>query len=38
VPLNYILDREGKVADAWYGGKETFARAMKLLQKLGIAE
>jgi hypothetical protein len=36
VPLNYILDREGKVADAWYGGKETFPRALKALYKLGI--
>jgi S1-C subfamily serine protease len=35
VPVNYILDREGKVADAWYGvGIES--RAVKALNKLGL--
>jgi S1-C subfamily serine protease len=36
VPLNYILDREGKIAAAWYGiGIES--RAVKALNKLGLS-
>jgi peroxiredoxin len=36
VPLNYIIDRQGKVAAAWYGYKEGDERGMKVLEKLGI--
>jgi peroxiredoxin len=35
VPMSYIIGRDGKVVDAWYGGKESHARAIKALQKLG---
>ncbi|MGB2697110.1 MAG: redoxin domain-containing protein [Candidatus Zixiibacteriota bacterium] len=34
VPLNYIIDREGKVADAWYGHDKE--QSIKALEKLGI--
>ena len=37
VPLNYILDREGKIVEGFYGGKETFPRALRVLEKLGIS-
>jgi len=33
VPVSYIIDREGKVVDAWYGNYE---RALGVLEKLGI--
>ncbi|MHC5078495.1 MAG: peroxiredoxin family protein, partial [Planctomycetota bacterium] len=36
VPLNYIIDREGKVVDAWYGYQEGHPRAKKNLRKLRI--
>jgi peroxiredoxin len=36
VPLNYIIDREGKVAAAWYGYSKKGGRGMKVLEKLGI--
>ena len=36
VPLNYIIDREGKVADAWYGYEEGHKRAIAALEKLGV--
>lgn len=35
VPLNYIIDREGKIVDAWYGYEEGHPRAMAALQKTG---
>ena len=35
VPMSYIIDRDGKVVDAWYGGKESHPRAIKALQKAG---
>jgi peroxiredoxin len=36
VPLNYIIDREGKVVDAWYGYEEGHKRAIAALEKLGV--
>ncbi|MFC1603697.1 redoxin domain-containing protein [Planctomycetota bacterium] len=36
VPLNYIIDRQGKVAAAWYGYKEGDKRGVQILEKLGI--
>ena len=36
VPLNYIIDREGRVAAAWYGYSKKSGRGMKVLEKLGI--
>jgi peroxiredoxin len=36
VPVNYIIDREGKVVDAWYGNEEDFARALAALKKAGL--
>jgi len=36
VPLNYIIDREGKVVDAWYGYEEGHKRALTVLEKLEI--
>lgn len=34
VPLNYIIDQEGKIADAWYGHDKE--QSIKALEKLGI--
>jgi peroxiredoxin len=36
VPLNYIIDREGKVVDAWYGYEEGHKRAFTALEKAGV--
>ena len=36
VPLNYIIDREGKVVDTWYGYEEGHARARAALKKAGL--
>ncbi len=36
VPLNYIIDREGKVVDAWYGYEEGHKRAIAALEKAGL--
>ncbi len=36
VPLNYIIDREGKVVDAWYGNEKDFKRALTVLEKAGV--
>jgi hypothetical protein len=33
VPVNYIIDQEGKVVDAWYGYQEGHARALAALKK-----
>ncbi len=35
VPMNYIIDREGKVVDAWYGGGREHPKAIAALQKAG---
>ncbi len=36
VPLNYIIDRQGKVVDAWYGYEEGHPRALAALKKAGL--
>ncbi len=36
VPLNYIIDREGKIVDAWYGYEEGHKRATAALEKAGM--
>ena len=36
VPLNYVIDREGKVVDAWYGNDDEFSRALAAMQKAGL--
>ena len=33
VPLNYIIDRQGKIVDAWYGYEEGHKRAIEALEK-----
>lgn len=33
VPLNYIVDREGKIVDGWYGND--YARALRRIDALG---
>ena len=36
VPLNYIIDRKGKVVDAWYGYERGHRRAITALEKSGV--
>ncbi len=36
VPLNYIIDREGKIAYGWYGYEKDDPRPQEHLKKLGI--
>jgi peroxiredoxin len=36
VLLSYIIDKEGKVVDAWYGYDKDHQRAIAALQKLGL--
>ncbi|MBN2134024.1 MAG: TlpA family protein disulfide reductase [Sedimentisphaerales bacterium] len=36
VPLNYIIDKEGKVLDTWYGYEEGHKRALTALEKAGL--
>ncbi len=36
VPLNYIIDRQGRVAAAWYGYRKNDSRGQKLLAELGV--
>jgi peroxiredoxin len=36
VPLNYIIDRDRKVVDAWYGYEEGHKQAITTLEKLGV--
>jgi peroxiredoxin len=36
VPLNYIIDKEGKIVDAWYGYEEGHKRALAALEKSGL--
>jgi peroxiredoxin len=38
MPLNYVIDREGRVADAWYGYRKGDARGERALRRLGIAD
>ncbi len=35
VPLNYIIDRNGKIVDAWYGGGREHPKAMAAFKQLG---
>ncbi len=35
VPMNYIIDREGKVVDAWYGGGREHPKAIMAMRKIG---
>jgi len=36
VPLNYIIDKQGKVVDTWYGYEEGHKRALAALEKAGL--
>ena len=36
VPLNYIINREGKIMDAWYGHDEETRPWVEALKKSGI--
>jgi hypothetical protein len=36
VPLNYIIDAQGKVVDTWYGYQEGHPRALAALKKAGL--
>jgi peroxiredoxin len=36
VPITYVIDREGKVVEAWVGSQAGIPRATELLEKLGI--
>jgi peroxiredoxin len=36
VPMNYLIDREGKVIDAWYPSMGGFVRGTTALEKLGF--
>ncbi len=38
VPLNYLIDRDGKVAHAWYGYERGDDLGERILRKLGIAD
>jgi len=35
VPVNYIIDREGRIVDAWYGNSAEHERALAALKKTG---
>jgi peroxiredoxin/outer membrane lipoprotein-sorting protein len=35
VPMSYIIDRDGTIVDAWYGGEEEHPRALETLIKMG---
>jgi len=36
VPVNFIIDREGKIAAAWYGYDPNDTRGVQTLEKLGV--
>ena len=36
VPVNYIIDREGRIADAWSGYQKGHKRALNVLERLGL--
>jgi len=36
VPLNYIIDRQSRVVDAWYGYQKGHKRALTDLEKAGL--
>jgi peroxiredoxin len=35
VPLNYIIDRDGTIVDAWYGNEKGYVRALAALKQTG---
>jgi peroxiredoxin len=35
-PINYIIDRESKIVDAWYGYEQGHKRALAGLEKAGL--
>jgi peroxiredoxin len=35
-PVNYILDREGKIVDAWIGYEKGHKRAIAAMEKAGL--
>lgn len=36
VPLNYVIDRQSKVVDAWYGYEEGHPGVLSALKKAGL--
>ena len=36
VPLNYVIDKEGKIVDSWYGYEQGHKRALAALEKAGL--
>ncbi|MBN2593050.1 MAG: redoxin domain-containing protein [Sedimentisphaerales bacterium] len=36
VPLNYIIDKEGKIVDIWYDYEKGHKRALAALEKAGL--
>jgi peroxiredoxin len=36
VPLNYIIDRDGKIVEAWYGYEQGHKQALAALEKAGL--
>ena len=36
VPLHYIIDRQGKVVEAWFGSKTGNPRALAALKRAGL--
>ena len=36
VPVNYIIDRAGKIVGGWYDNDEGFQRALTALKKAGL--
>src|SRR3974390_1360844 len=36
VPLNYVIDQQGKIVDTWYGYEEGHKRALATLKKAGL--
>jgi peroxiredoxin len=38
VPMSYVIDREGKVVNAWYGYEEGHPKVKAFLEKMGINE
>ncbi len=36
VPITYVIDREGRIADVWVGGRGECAEERALLKKLGL--
>ncbi len=38
VPMSYVIDREGKVVNAWYGYEQGHPKVREFLEKMGITE